>query len=283
MTGTGPGAIALLLACAALEGCASPGATGRGAYADVNGLHMYYEVHGTGRPLVLIHGGGSTIGTTFGKVLPALAHSRQVIAVELQGHGHTADIDRPLTFEQDADDVAALLRQLSVPQADVYGYSNGATTAMQLAVRHPELVRRLVLASAFFRNDGLRPEVHDLFQAPADPNDMPPVLREAFLAVAPKPEQLPAIVDKEITRMRGYRDWTPEMIRSIKAPTLLIFGDSDIVRPDYPAEMQRELPGSQLAVLPGTDHMAVVGRAGVLLEIIPAFLDAPEVAGAAGE
>ena len=119
-----------------------------GRYAAVNGLNMYYEIHGSGRPLVLVHGGGSTIESTFGRVLPALAKTHQVIAVELQAHGHTKDIDRPLSFEQDADDVAALLKQLRVEKTDFMGFSNGATTCIQVAIRHPNLVNKLVLASA---------------------------------------------------------------------------------------------------------------------------------------
>src|SRR5919199_4740760 len=118
----------------------------RGQYASVNGLNMYYEVHGAGRPLVLLHGALSAIGTSFGKVLPSLAETRQVIAVEQQAHGHTADIDRPLTVPQMADDTAALLRQLDVGQADLFGYSLGAAIALQVAMQHPELVRKLVLA-----------------------------------------------------------------------------------------------------------------------------------------
>ena len=129
-------------------------AQGVGNYANVNGLKMYYEVHGEGFPLVLIHGGGSTIGTTFGRILPALAKSHRVIAVELQAHGHTADIDRPLSFEQDADDVAALLQQLGIRQADIFGFSNGASTTLQIAIRHPGLIRKIIVASTMYRKDG---------------------------------------------------------------------------------------------------------------------------------
>src|SRR6267142_1431432 len=118
-----------------------------GHYANVNGLKMYYEVHGNGFPLVLIHGGGSTIGTSFGRILPALAKTHKVIAIEMQAHGHTADIDRPLSFEQDADDVAELLRQLHVASADIFGFSNGASTTLEIAIRHPELVNKIIVAS----------------------------------------------------------------------------------------------------------------------------------------
>ena len=113
-------------------------------YAPVNGIHMYYEIHGSGAPLVLIHGGGSTITTSFGRMLPLLSHNRQVIAVELQAHGHTSDRDAPESFQQDADDVAALLQYLNIPKADILGFSNGGSTSLQLAIRHPHLVNKIV-------------------------------------------------------------------------------------------------------------------------------------------
>src|SRR3954462_2198218 len=127
------------------------GSTHTAGYAPVNGLKMYYEIHGSGKPLVLIHGGGSTIKSTFSTILPELSKTHQVIAVELQAHGHTLDIDRPMTFEQDADDVAALLKQLNIPKADIMGFSNGGTTALQVAIRHPEVVNKLILASACYK------------------------------------------------------------------------------------------------------------------------------------
>ena len=133
----------------------------RTGYASVNGLKMYYEIHGSDKskpPLVLIHGGGSTITTTFGTVLPLFVKHREVIAVELQGHGHTADIDRPVTFEQDADDVAALLNHLKITQADFFGFSNGGSTTLQIAIRHPKIARKLVVASAIFKRDGMPPQ-----------------------------------------------------------------------------------------------------------------------------
>jgi pimeloyl-ACP methyl ester carboxylesterase len=124
-------------------------------YAPVNGIHMYYEIHGQGNPLVLIHGGGSTIQTTFGYILPLLAEHYKVIALELQAHGHTSDRESPESFEQDADDVAALLSYLHINQANIFGFSNGGNTAMQVSIRHPQLVRKLVIASAFYKRSGL--------------------------------------------------------------------------------------------------------------------------------
>lgn len=148
-----------------------------GHYATVNGLRMYYEIHGGGMPLVLIHGGGSTIMSTFGRILPELAKTHQVIAVELQAHGHTPDIDRPLSFEQDADDVAALLEQLHVGKADILGFSNGGTTALQIAVRHPALVNKLVLASATYKRDGMQPGFFEGMQH-ASMENMPQPLKD---------------------------------------------------------------------------------------------------------
>src|SRR5262245_16036404 len=133
-------------------------------YATVNGLKLYHEIHGSGRSLVLLHGGGSTIESTFGRILPDFAKTHQVIAVELQAHGHTMDIDRPLSFEQDADDVAALLKQLQIEKADIMGFSNGGTTALQIGIRHPELVNKLVLLSAAYKRRGMRSGFFEGFQ-----------------------------------------------------------------------------------------------------------------------
>jgi pimeloyl-ACP methyl ester carboxylesterase len=250
----------------------------KSGYAPVNGLKMYYEIHGTANgknsPLVLLHGGGSTIETSFGSVLPFFTKTRQVIAVEEQGHGHTADIDRPLTFEQTADDVAALLRHLKIDHADFFGYSNGGNVALQIAMRHPEWVRKLVVASAMFKNDGLYPEFWESMKH-ATLKNMPAELREAYLRVAPNPEQLSRLHDKCVKRMLEFRDWRPEDIQAIDAPTLVMIGDADIVRPEHAVEMFRLLPHAQLAVLPGTDHMTLVKRADWQVSMIEAFLDAP--------
>src|SRR5579859_7364933 len=155
-----------------------------GHYAAVNGLKMYYEIHGSGRPLVLIHGGGSTIESTYGRILPALAAVHQVIAVELQAHGRTQDIDRPLSFEQDADDVAALLGQLHITKANFMGFSNGGTTTLQIGIRHPALVSKLVLASATYRRDGMIPRFFDGFKN-ASLDMLPRPLKDDFLKVNP--------------------------------------------------------------------------------------------------
>lgn len=230
-------------------------------YAAVNGLKMYYEIHGTDNgkpPLVLIHGGGSTITTTFGTVLPLFAEHRKIIAVELQAHGHTADIDRPETFEQDADDVAELLRQLNITQADFFGFSNGGSTTLQIAVRHPEIARKLVVGSAIYKRDGMPPQFWDWMKN-ASLENMPAKLKEAYLKVAPDPKDLIKMHDKDAKRMVEFKDWPDKDIQSIKSPTLIINGDADVVRPEHAMEMFRLLPHAKLAILPG-GHGEYIGE-----------------------
>jgi len=246
----------------------------QGRYAPVNGLNMYYEIHGSGDPLVLLHGGMTTIHSSFASVLPILAQIRQVIAVEQQGHGRTADIDRPLTFEQMADDTAALLGHLGVKKANFFGYSSGGVTALQVAIRHPDLVRRLVLVSAFFTRDGYYPEVMaGLEQATAD--KMPAEMKAAYTQVAPDPEGWATLVAKVAKQASEFRSWPPEDIRSIQSPTLVMVGDHDIVRPEHAVEMYRLLPHGQLAVLPGASHGLLFERPDWVVAMITAFLEPP--------
>ena len=246
-------------------------------YAPVNGLRLYYEIHGvahSGRPpLVLLHGGGDTIETSFREILPALARERQVIAFEQQGYGHTADIvDRPFSFEQSADDTAALLDYLRVEKADLFGFSNGGTIALLVAVRHPQVVRRLVLASTIFKRDGAYPGLWEAM-ANARLENMPREFREAYLEVSPEPQNLRLFHDKAAQRMRDFTDISSNAVRGIAAPTLVIVGDSDVVRPEHAVEMFRLLPHAQLAVLPHTEHVQVTRRTEWLTPMIGAFLD----------
>jgi pimeloyl-ACP methyl ester carboxylesterase len=269
--------VVLSLGCATGAPPHAPAA--QSGFAPVNGLKMYYEIHGTVNgndpPLVLLHGGGSTIETSFGKVLPALAKTRQVIAIEQQGHGRTADIvDRPFTFEQSADDTAGLLRHLHIGKADFLGYSNGGHIALQIAISHPDLVRKLIVESAMFQRDGSDPGFWKSFEN-AKQDDMPLELQKAYLGTAPHPEDLSRFFTKSVQRMLHFRGWTPEAIRSIVAPTLVMIGDHDIVRPEHAVLMFRLLPNAQLAILPGTDHMTIVNRSDWLVPMIDAFLDAP--------
>jgi pimeloyl-ACP methyl ester carboxylesterase len=267
-------------------------------YASVNGLNMYYETHGTGQPLVVLHGAFMTIGT-MGELVPELAKARQAIAVELQGHGHTADIDRPLSYEQMADDVAALLRYLEIEEADVFGYSMGGGVALQVAIRHPEVVRKLVAASASYTSDGLYPEVLSTIETITPELFAGTPLLEEYTRVAPNPDDFPTLVAK-LKRLDGQPfAWPPEDIQGISAPTLLIIGDSDGTRPEHAVEMFRllgggvmgdlaGLPKSRLAVLPGTTHFVppgfgVLDRADWLLSMVGEFLDAPMPEGQRGE
>jgi pimeloyl-ACP methyl ester carboxylesterase len=264
--------------------------TPKGDYAEVNGLRMYYEVHGTGEPLVLLHGAYMTIDA-MGDVVPALAETRQVIAVELQGHGRTADIDRPLTYEQMADDVAALLRHLEIEETDVFGYSMGGGVALQVAVRHPEVVRKLVVASASHASDHMHAELLEMIPSITPEAFAGSPFEEEYLRTAPNPDDFPTLVAKLKQLDMEPFAWSQEDIRGISAPTLLIVGDSDAIRLEHAVELFRllgggvmgdlaGLPKSQLAVLPGTAHFippgsGVLDRADWLLSMIPPFLDAP--------
>jgi pimeloyl-ACP methyl ester carboxylesterase len=248
-------------------------------YAPVNDLKMYYEIHGTAHsaqpPLVLLHGGGDTIQTSFGHVLEALARDRQVIAFEQQGFGHTADIaDRPFSFVQSAEDTAALLQHLHIAQADLFGFSNGGTIALQVAIRHPHVVRKLVVASGFFQREG---SSYPWFWAgfpTAKLEQMPKELREAYLEAAPHPENLQRFFDKCVERMQNFPDIPTEAIRGITAPALVIVGDADVMRPEHAVDLFRLLPHARLAVLPGTDHMALMTRSAWLAPMVSEFLNA---------
>lgn len=232
--------------------------TPAGHYAQINGLRMYYEIHGSGSPLVLLHGGGSTIASTFGRILLKLAKTHQVIAVELQAHGHTPDIDRPLSFEQDADDVAALLKQLHTAKADIVGFSNGGTTSLQIAIRHPELVNKLVLVATTYRRDGMQAGFFEGFQH-ASLENMPEPLKEAYLKANPDPKGLQAMFDRDVARMAAFKDISDADIMAIQAPALIINGDADVVRPEHALALARALPHARLAILPG-GHGEYIGE-----------------------
>jgi pimeloyl-ACP methyl ester carboxylesterase len=256
-------------------------------YATVDGLQLYYEVHGKGRPLVLLHGAFSNIDTDFGKLLPTLAKSRRIIAIEQQAHGRTADIDRPLTYEQMADNTAELLRRLDVKNADFLGYSMGGGIATYIAIRHPGMVRKFVFAGgAVHGPEGFYPEVLEGEEKmkPEDFDGTPWL--EAYRRIAPNPRNWPRLVDKIRALDLNWKGLRPEEIQLIKAPALLIIGDADVVRPEHVVQMFRllgggvagdlvGLPRSQLAVLPGTTHVSLIDRTDWLLSMVTAFLDAP--------
>lgn len=219
-------------------------------YANVNGLKMYYEIYGTGTPLVLIHGGGSTIQTTFGRVLHEFAKTHQVIAVEMQAHGHTADIDRPLSFQQDADDIAALLKELKIGKASIFGFSNGASTTLQFAIRHPEMTDRIIVASTFFKKAGAPAWFWDMMSKPTF-EGMPHPYKDAFLKINPDTNALHRMYERDMARMQSFPDITEEQMRSIKAPAFIIMGDKDVATAEHAAEMHRLLSNSRLAIIPG--------------------------------
>ncbi|UAY50888.1 alpha/beta fold hydrolase [Ferruginibacter albus] len=227
-------------------------------YANVNGLKLYYEIHGTGSPLVLIHGGGSTIQTTFGRILPILAKTNKVIAVEMQAHGHTADIGRPLSFEQDADDIAALLKQLNIPKASILGFSNGASTTLQFAIRHPEMTDKIVVASTFYKRSGAPAWFWDMMSKPSF-EGMPQIYKDEFLKINPDTNALHRMYERDVARMQSFPDITDEQIKSIKAPAFIIIGDKDVVTPEHAAEMHRLLTTSRLAILPAA-HGEYIGE-----------------------
>jgi pimeloyl-ACP methyl ester carboxylesterase len=255
-------------------------------YAPVNGLQMYYEVHGAGEPLMLLHGAYGAIDL-WGPILPSLAEHRQVIAVEQQAHGHTADIDRPLTYEQMTEDTAALMRHLGIENADVFGYSMGGNIGLQLAMRHPDLVRKLVAISANYRSDAYYPELLDLIQTITPEVFAGSPLEVSYLRNAPNPDNWPVLIDKLKQLDAQEFAWPEEQIRAIAAPTLLVMGDSDAMRPEHMVELFRllgggvpgdltGLPKSQLAVVLGATHVSLVTeRADLLLAVSTAFLDAP--------
>jgi pimeloyl-ACP methyl ester carboxylesterase len=246
---------------------------------------MYYEVHGTGLPLVVLHGAFMTI-ELMGKLIPELARSRQVIAVEFQGHGHTADIDRPLTYEQLADDTAALLGHLGIGSADVYGYSMGGGVALQVAIRHPGLARKLVVVSAAYSSAGGHAEALPVFeQLTPEFFDGTP-WRAAYDRTAPDPTAFATLVAKMKRLDTTPWAWPAETVQAITAPTMIVLGDSDGTRLEHAVEMFRlrgggvfgdlaGLPAAQLAVLPGTSHVGMLDRADWLLAMVPPFLDAP--------
>jgi pimeloyl-ACP methyl ester carboxylesterase len=245
-------------------------------YASVDGVKMYYEVHGEGRPLVLLHGGLLTFDLSFGAMLPRLATGRQVIGVELQGHGHTADTDRPLTPANLAGDVVALLDQLGLGRADVFGFSLGGLVALELAIAHPDRVDRLVVASAHYRPDGYHDDIRDpALQARS--TRMPTEadfaeMFEAYQRVAPEPERLPGFQAKLSQAVAEFEGWSAGQLRAIAAPTLLIVGDNDFVRLEHAVEMAGLIPDARLGVLPGTTHAEVLRRTELVPPMVESFL-----------
>ena len=227
-------------------------------YAPVKGLKMYYEIHGEGVPLVLIHGGGSTIQTSFGKILPLLALHYKVIAVELQAHGHTNDRDSAVSFEQDAEDVAGLIQYLKISKANFLGFSNGGNTAMQVAIRHSDLVDKLVIISSFYKRDGMIPGFFESMQQ-ATLENMPTLLKTYYLQINNDQKGLQNMFNKDKERMLHFKDWRDEDLASIKNPSLIISGDKDVTTREHTVKMSHIIPNAQLLILPGT-HGSFIGE-----------------------
>jgi pimeloyl-ACP methyl ester carboxylesterase len=244
---------------------------------EIDGVPIWYEEHGdpAGPPLVALHGGILTFQRSFGDVLPWLSEGRRVIGVELQGHGHTPDTGRAMSIERFADDVAELIDRLADGgPVDVWGYSLGALTATSLAVRHPDKVRRLVLAASNIRPDGYHPEI----TAPEQDDPRLPTEEEFgtwkadYESVAPDPTALFPFLERLQPVVHGLAGWTADEIRSITAPTFLVIGDRDFVRLDHAAEMLDLFPDCRLAVLPATRHTEVMQRTGELRTLLRPFL-----------
>jgi pimeloyl-ACP methyl ester carboxylesterase len=259
-------------------------------YASVNGLDLYYEIRGSGEPLILLPGGFMTV-EAMGEIVLQLALSRRVIGVELQGHGHTADIERPLRFELMADDIAALIRHLGLEQADIFGFSLGGGVGLQTAIRHPEAVRKLVLASTAFKRDGWYPEVLAGMASISVETFAGTPIHEAYLKTSPRPEAWPTFVAKMRQLLSEDYDWAVG-VAALKTPILILVGDADGLRLAHAVEFfgllgggkadgdMNGLPSAQLAVLPATTHVGwappyhgIMTRTQLLLPIITEFLD----------
>jgi pimeloyl-ACP methyl ester carboxylesterase len=262
---------------------------GAGNYADVNGIKLYYEIQGTGYPLILLHGGLGAM-SMFGPNLPALAERRKVIAVDLQGHGRTADIDRPIRLQLMAEDIAALIKHLGLDRPDIMGYSMGGGVAMFVATRHPELVRKVVLVSTYLKRTSVYPELLSQ-QAQVGP-EMAEAMKQTpmyqlYASIAPRVEDWPRLLGKMGDMMKEDFDYTKDL-SSIKAPTMIVAGDAEMFPPSHAVEMFGLLGGgkrdggwdgsgisnARLAILPGVTHYAM-GLAPALAPTVNRFLDEP--------
>lgn len=225
----------------------------------VNGINMYYEIYGEGEiPLVLIHGGGSTIQSTFGRLIPFLVKTGKIIAVELQAHGRTSDRDEPESFAQDAKDVTTLLKQLNVAKANFMGFSNGGTTTLHIATHYPDVVNKIIVISANYQREGLIDGFYNSF-GDATIDHMPEALKTSFLEVNPDKNALQTMFEKDKQRMLDFVDLSDDDISGIKLPALLMLADRDVIRPEHVLKMHRLIADSQLVILPGF-HGAMIGE-----------------------
>jgi len=254
-------------------------------YAPVNGLKMYYEVHGSGEPVVLLHGAFMTITNNWTGWIGELAKTRKVIAVEMQGHGRTADIERDISQENLADDVAGLLDHLKIPRADLIGYSMGGGVAMECAIRHPDKVRKVVVISSMFRQDGMVKEALDVFpKLSADAFKDSPIEIE-YKKLSPTPDDFPKFVKRLVATATKGHDLGADKLKATTAPMFFIHGDADGIRLEHIEEMFRLKGGgthgdlgprsaSRLAILPDTTHVTLMQRMAIIVPMVNDFLDA---------
>jgi pimeloyl-ACP methyl ester carboxylesterase len=259
-------------------------------YAPVNGLKMYYEIHGSGEPVVLLHGSFMTITNNWTGWISELSKTRRVIAVEMQGHGRTADIEREMSYESFADDVAALLDHLKIEQADLLGYSMGGGVAMLAAIRHPKKVRKVVSISAVFRHDGWVKEALDAFPGITAEAFRGSPIEAEYKKLSAAPDEFPTFVKRVISMDLEPYDFGAAKLKATKAPMFFIHGDADGVRLDHIAEMFRlkgdEIMGdlrprsaSRLAILPNTTHVTLMEKADAIIPMVNDFLDAKHGSG----
>jgi pimeloyl-ACP methyl ester carboxylesterase len=250
----------------------------------VTTIELYHETYGRPgqqTPLLLVHGGAGTIGTNWGHAIPTFAADRLVIGVELQGHGHTRHAARAYNFENSAGDIAVLIRELGIDRVDIMGFSNGGPTVMRFALRHADLIRRAVVASGFYRRDGMIDGFWDNFDDP-QLDSMPTALRQAYSAINPDPADLHAMFDLDVSLMRDFRDWDDRELAALTAPVLFVSGDRDVVLPEHTIRMARHTPRGRALVLPAGhgDYLGAVDAGDVdaqlarsCLGLIRRFLD----------
>ncbi|OWJ64340.1 alpha/beta fold hydrolase [Inquilinus limosus] len=273
-----------LLAAAALLAAGPAVADTQGHRVAVNGMQMYYEVSGSGDPLVVLHGAYMSI-PAMGGIIPKLAETHTVYALEFQGHGRTTDIDRPITYPALADDVAAFMDAVKLPKADVFGYSMGAAAGLQLAIRHPEKVNKLVFGSAAYDAEGWQPAFKAFIpQMTVEMFTGMPVFADAYRKLAANPDGFPELVRKLIALEKEPMAWGDD-VKALKTPVLIITGDADVATLEHSValfrllggggmgDMGQPLPASRLAVLPATSHTAVITQVDLLVAVIEPFLE----------
>ncbi|HTN96907.1 MAG TPA: alpha/beta hydrolase [Nordella sp.] len=265
-----------------LAGPALAQSEAKGARVEVNGMQMYYEVSGQGEPLVVLHGAYMNI-ETMGAIIPKLARTHKVYALEFQGHGRTTDIDRPITYPNLADDVAAFMDKVGIEKADVFGYSMGAAAGLQLAIRHPDKVNKLVAASVAYDAEGWQPDFKAFIPQMTVEMFTSMPFAEDYRKLAANPDGFPALVKKLIALEHEPMAWGAE-VKALKAPVLIIAGDADVATLEHAVamfrllggggmgDMGKPLPVSRLAVLPATSHTAVMGQTELLYALIEPFL-----------